>query len=87
MAEQSAIQRRLHNDLAGKVVASIVRPVVDAGGSAIDILILLESVTVGVMLVAAKLGGDEIVVDAFTERVKERLAELRLGGLPPEGSA
>lgn len=40
----------LHNDLAGKIVADIVKPVLAAGGTSSDYLVLLESVVVGVML-------------------------------------
>lgn len=40
----------LHNKLAGKIVADIVKPVIEAGGTSSDYLVLLESVVVGVML-------------------------------------
>lgn len=40
----------LHNELAGKIVADIVKPVLAAGGTSSDYLVLLESVVVGVML-------------------------------------
>jgi len=77
----------LHNRLAGETVAGIVRPVLSAGGDSTDVLVLLESVILGVVLVLTKLGGDETVLDAIAERVKGRLAEQRLGNITPEGSA
>jgi len=80
-------QADLHNRLAGEIVESIVRPPLEAGGEFTDVLVLLESVILGVVLVTVKLGGDEIVLDEVMKHVKERLAERRLGGLPPEGSA
>lgn len=82
-----AVQRELHNRLAGQIVASIVKPPLEAGGTSIDVLILFESVAVGVMLALTKLGGDEIVFDTIAERVKERLADLRLRDIATGGSA
>lgn len=80
-------QTALHNDLAGKIIASIVKPVLDNGGQMTDVLILLESVVVGVSLVAIKFGGDEKVLDVVMERAKERLAAIRLGDVEPGGTA
>lgn len=78
-------QSDIHNRLAGQIVASIVKPPLEAGGQFTDVLVLLESVIVGVLLVGVKLGGDEIVFDAVVERVKQRLAELRLKDIKTEG--
>lgn len=72
-------QRLLHNDIAGKIVASIVRPPIEAGGSFVDVMILTESVLVGVALACIKLGGDNTVLDVTMKAAKERLAEIRLG--------
>lgn len=80
-------QTELHNVLAGRIVASIVRPVMETGGDYLQVLILLESVIIGVLLAGVKLGGDDAVADAVFARVKERLAELRLGDIKPEGEA
>lgn len=80
-------QHALHNRLAGQIVAAIVKPPLEAGGGEADILVLLESVILGVCLTIVKLGGDEIVLDAVMERVKGRLAEQRLGGIDTKGSA
>ena len=80
-------QGDLHNQLAGKIVASIVKPPLDNGGGTADVLVLLESVITGVVLAVTKLGGDEIVLDTITESVKERLAKDRLGDRVTAGEA
>ena len=82
MTDQSA----LHNELAGQVVAAIVRPVIEGGGDTTDVMVLAESVIVGVALVCIKLGGDEKVLDLMFDRAKERLAELRLGNIQAQGN-
>lgn len=78
-------QSQIHNELAGQIVAQIVKPPLEAGGQMTDVLVLLESVVLGVFLVAVKLGGDEKVLDTLIEGVKARLAEQRLGGIEPAG--
>lgn len=80
-------QHEIDNRIAGEIVKQIVKPPLEAGGEFTDVLVVLESVILGVMLMGVKLGGDEKVLDVLVERVKERLAEQRLGGLPPAGSA
>jgi hypothetical protein len=76
-----------HNAEAGKIVASIVRPIVTSGGSLNDVLILTESVLVGVALACIRLGGDEIVLNQMFEGAKGRLAEIRLKDIKTEGRA
>ncbi len=78
-------QNELHNRLAGQIVASIVRPPIEAGGAYTDVMILAESVLVGVALACIKLGGDNVVLDVMFERAKERLSEIRLGDIEPAG--
>lgn len=77
----------LHNILAGKIVSDIVRPTIGVGGTIPDVLVLLESVVVGVLTLAVKIGGDNHVLDIFEASVRERMAKIRLGNLPPSGSA
>ena len=73
-------QKELHNKLAGEIVKSIVKPIVETGGSEVQILVLLESVITGVILFTTPWPGtDEVVLDKLTEGVKERLVEIRLG--------
>lgn len=80
-------QSELHNRIAGEIVVSIVRPIFESGGRTSDVMVLLESVMVGVIFGCTKLGGDEIILDELMDAVKRRLAELRLGELPPIGRA
>lgn len=77
----------IHNRDAGAIVASIVRPTIQAGGQMTDVLVLLESVCAGVPHVAVKLGGDKDVLEVFTQGLAERMARLRLEPIKPEGSA
>jgi hypothetical protein len=70
-------QHEIHNQIAGPIVASIVRPVIEAGGKMTDVLVVLESVILGVMLFGVKTGGDEKVLDEVVLHVKERLSALR----------
>jgi hypothetical protein len=80
-------QLELHNRIVGDIVRSIVKPPIEAGGSHVDVLILLESVVVGVCAFAVKMGGDEKVLDVVIDGARGRLAEMRLGSAKPEGSA
>lgn len=77
----------IHNRTAGEIVKQIVRPTLEAGGQMTDVLVLLESVVLGVILVAVKLGGDEIVLDQVVAGAKARLAEQRLGPIETKGQA
>lgn len=81
------IPAELHNKLAGEIVKLIVKPTLDAGGEYTAVPVLLESVILGVVLMAVKLGGDEIVLDEVMANVKRRLAEQRLGDIETHGHA
>jgi len=83
----SDTQAELHNKLAGEIVGSIVRPIMTTGGKTTDVMVLTESVLVGVALACIRLGGDEMVLDVIFERARERLAELRLKDIKTEGQA
>lgn len=78
-------QVELHNRLAGQIVISIVKPVSEAGGTTSDVMVLTESVLVGVALACIRLGGDDTVLDVMFDHAKARLAELRLAPLTPAG--
>lgn len=82
-----ADQTELHNRLAGQIVASIVKPVIESGGTPIQVMVLTESVLVGVALACIKLGGDEKVLDIMVDAARKRLAELRLKDIPTGGRA
>ena len=83
----STEQRIIHNFLSGRIVKSIVRTPLDAGGGKTEVLVLLESVILGVILAIAKLDDAEIVLDIVVEGVKERLAEIRLKDINTVGEA
>lgn len=80
-------QSELHNRIAGEIVASIVRPPIEAGGTMLDVMVVLESVVTGVILAGVRMGGDERVLDTLVEGVKARLANQRLGPATPHGQA
>lgn len=82
-----ASQSELHNRLAGEIVASIVRPIMTSGGSTEAVMVLTESVLVGVALACIKLGGDGKVLDVMLERARHRLAEIRLKDIETKGEA
>lgn len=70
-------QVELHNKLAGEIVASIVKPVIGSGGQPTDVLVLTESVVLGVMLCLSTHGSAEIVFDKLVDGVRRRLADQR----------
>jgi hypothetical protein len=82
-----ADQSDVHNDLAGRLVKAIVRPALLSGGSLTDVMVLTESVLLGVCLSCVRFGGDEKALDIITRNVRQRLAELRLGDIQTAGSA
>lgn len=77
----------IHNRDVGRIVESIIRPTMEAGGEFTDILVILESVIVGVLLFGVKVGGDKPVLNMLTKCVKRRLADERLNATPAKGSA
>ena len=76
----------LHNRLAHKIVAEIVEEPIAAGGTMSDVMMLCESVLVGVVLGCFRLGNDVKALDIIVGRVKERLAKIRLEGLDTRGT-
>lgn len=76
----------VHNDVAGKIVKDIVAGTLNAGGDNKDVMVLTESVIVGVALAVIKLGGDEKVLDIMFDAAKARLAELRLKDIQTAGN-
>lgn len=71
----------LHNEIAPEIVRRIVSPVIEAGGSHADILVIAESVIAGVVVFCAKNDGvsRDLVFDALVDRVRGRLD--RIAGL------
>lgn len=82
----TAAATELHNRLTEKVLRAIVEEPLAAGGSMSDIMMLCESVLVGVMIECFQLGSDVKMLDVIVGRVKERLAKVRLEGIETRGS-
>ena len=78
---KTEMAHELHNRLAGAVVGSIVKPIYESGGTPADVYVLLESVCAGVIDTLGRLtgekGGDPALVDALSDGVKGRLADLQ----------
>ncbi|HEX4614746.1 MAG TPA: hypothetical protein VGJ81_12950 [Thermoanaerobaculia bacterium] len=76
----------LHNRLAKQIVDQIVKEPIASGGTMSDVMMLCESVLVGVVLGCLPLGHDVKVLDLIVGRVKERLARVRLEDLDAKGN-
>jgi hypothetical protein len=83
--EQIAATER-HNRLTKQIVLEMVYAPLSNGGTMSDVMILFESVLVGVLLECFKLGDDVKMLDLMVGRVKERLAKARLEDLETKGS-
>jgi hypothetical protein len=83
--EQIAAAER-HNRLTKQIVLEMVYAPLSNGGTMSDVMILFESVLVGVLLECFKLGDDVKMLDLMVGRVKERLAKARLEDLETKGS-
>ncbi len=75
----------LHNRLAIQIVTQIVNEPIDAGRTVSGVMMLCESILVGVVLGVFQLGSDVKALDAIVSRVKERLAIIRLEDLEIKG--
>jgi hypothetical protein len=75
----------LHNRLAKEVVAKIVTEPIAAGGTMADVLILCESVLVGVVVECFQVGSDAKILDMIVARAKDRLARTQLGDIEAKG--
>jgi hypothetical protein len=67
----------VHNEMAGKIIAAIVKPMRAAGGDDADIIVLLETVVAGVLLLVAEEDQYDAVCDLLGEQFKARLRELQ----------
>ncbi len=68
----------LHNKLAGKILRSIVEPILEQGGERTAILVLTESVVTGVIEFCARNDevSREVVLNALIDGVRGRLEEI-----------
>jgi hypothetical protein len=77
----------LHNRVARQVVAQIINETKAAGGSYSDLLVICESVLVGVIVECFRLGHDSKVIDLVFTAAKARLAKVRLEDLQAKGTS
>jgi hypothetical protein len=77
---------QLHNRVAKQIVAQILNETRTAGGSYSDLLVICESVLVGVVTECFRLGQDSKVLDVLFAAAKTRLAKIRLEHLEPKGN-
>lgn len=78
--------QQIHDRDVVRIMKAIIAPTMAAGGEFTDVLVLLESVVVGVILFGIKEGGDDPVLAAMVERIKLRLEEARLKDKKPENA-
>lgn len=71
----------IHNRDSGRILRKIVEPTIAAGGQPASVMVLLESVVLGVLLAVAPKGAEEATLDAMVTAVKKRLAKARLKDL------
>lgn len=75
----------LHNRLANQIVSQILHEPMAAGGTVSDVMMLCESVLVGVVIGCFELGNDVKALDLIVGRAKERLAAVRLSEIETKG--
>jgi hypothetical protein len=76
----------LHNRVASRIVAQIFEETRTAGGSYADLLVICESVLVGVVVECFRLGHDAKVIDLIFTAAKARLAKVRLEDVIAKGN-
>jgi hypothetical protein len=77
----------LHNRLAPRIAAEIMEEPMAAGGTMSDVMMLLESIMVGIALGCIPPDGDATILDAIVGRAKDRIARARLADIETAGSA
>jgi hypothetical protein len=91
MTENSSLSAEaateLHNRVSRQVVEQIINETKAAGGSYSDLLVICESVLVGVVVGCFRLGYDSRVIDLLFTAAKERLAKVRLEDLHANGTS
>lgn len=84
-------QAELHNQLAPDIVARLVTPVYETGGTPADLWILTESVVLGVLLYLKTCTANDVdlkeIMDTMSERVMQRLKRIETLAGPAKGTA
>jgi hypothetical protein len=77
---------KLRNRAARQIVAEILNETRAAGGSYADLLVICESVLVGVVVECFRLGHDAKVIDLIFTAAKPRLAKVQVEDLEAKGN-
>jgi hypothetical protein len=75
---------KVHNEVAGEMLKKIVTKPIEAGGDLTDSVIILESLILGVMLLAARKGWE---VNALMEELDKRVKQRMVLAGPVQGNA
>jgi hypothetical protein len=68
-------QQELHNRLVLKITKQIIETPLKSGGDYADVILILESIAVGVFLVGKNMGyGEQATMDEFVSQLKERIS-------------
>ena len=80
-----------HNATAKRLLDEIIIPMVDEGASNVELVMLVETVAVGVIAYCLKMGLNRACIQQFTHNVARRLNDealkAYLAEAPPEGIA
>lgn len=74
-------------EMVQAIVEAIVAQPLLAGGTFLDVIVLLKMVNVGVLLASVQVGGDDEVIEKMMGMVKVGVAEYRLRARRTEGTA
>ncbi|MGA8197843.1 MAG: hypothetical protein WB902_31270 [Acetobacteraceae bacterium] len=77
------ILRKAHEKCLPPLVEALIRPIIDAGGRAGDVIMLTESVVVSVMLTVLKPENVDEVIATFAERLRARIKHAYATRPPP----
>jgi hypothetical protein len=75
---------RRHNDISRDLLMRIVKPVIEAGGTTGEVMVILESVVAGVLTACAEIDGHSAeqrdgMLMALEARVRARLETIPVG--------
>lgn len=85
-AQISVVQRAVHDLMVEPTVKAILCGPLQSGGDHTHVMILLESIVVGVVLCCGNdKGNPEALAEGLYERVRQRIADNRLLNTPHAG--
>lgn len=70
-----------HNEISRDLLMRIVKPVIDAGGTTSEVMVILESVVAGVLTACARIDGHnasqrDSMLMGLEDGVRKRLSEI-----------